>query len=122
MKKYILIGITVFLTTFYGSCFSQTITPKQSQDYVGKKVTVCGQVSNVFYYARGKGSPTFIDMGGNYPNQEFDIVIWEENRKNFSYDIESLEGSKICVTGKIKDYRGKPEIVVTNPTQINKRK
>ena len=122
MKKYILIGITVFLTAFYSSCFSQTITPKQAQDYVGKKVTVCGEVSNIFYYERGKGSPTFIDMGGNYPNQEFDVVIWEENRKKFSYDIESLEDSKICVTGRIKEYRGKPEIVVSNPTQINKEK
>jgi DNA/RNA endonuclease YhcR with UshA esterase domain len=27
-------------------------------------------------------------------------------------------GKRICVTGQISDYRGKPEIVLTDPSQL----
>jgi len=29
-----------------------------------------------------------------------------------------LDGKQICVSGKLVDYRGKPEIVVEDPKQI----
>ncbi len=103
------------------TCSAQTISPSQAKDYIGKKVTVCGQVSNVFYYERGKGSPTFIDMGGKYPNDQFEVLIWKEDRSKFSYDLQSLDQAKICVTGVIKEYKGKPEVEVSTPDQMKKQ-
>lgn len=56
-----------------------------------------------------------------YPNKLLEIPIWKENRAKFSYDLQSLDETNVCVTGTVKEYRGKPEIVVTNPNQIAKQ-
>ena len=32
--------------------------------------------------------------------------------------VVGLRGKRICVTGKISDYHGKPEIVLTDPRQL----
>lgn len=123
-NKTIIVGAiaTLILSGFSQFAFSQKIVPQQAKDYIGKKVTVCGLVSNVFYYERGKGSPTFIDMGGRYPKEQLDLVVWKEYREKFSYDLETLDETNICVTGVVKEYRGKPEIEVMNPDQIAKEK
>jgi hypothetical protein len=31
----------------------------------------------------------------------------------------SLRGKRVCVTGQIGDYHGKPEIVLTDPSQLS---
>lgn len=116
--KHILILFTIL--SIAATCSAQTINPSQAKDYIGKKVTVCGKVSTVFYYQRGKGSPTFIDMGGKYPNDQFEVLIWKENRGKFSYDLQSLNGTSICITGIVKEYKGKPEVEVSSPDQIKK--
>jgi len=38
--------------------------------------------------------------------------------RKFKYDLKELEGKNICVTGLIKEYKGKPEVIVSDPTQI----
>jgi DNA/RNA endonuclease YhcR with UshA esterase domain len=30
----------------------------------------------------------------------------------------SLRGKRVCVTGQIRDYRGKPEIILNDPSQL----
>jgi DNA/RNA endonuclease YhcR with UshA esterase domain len=43
-------------------------------------------------------------------------------RSNFSYKPEDyLKGKTICVTGTIKEYKGKPQIVVDKEDQIKVR-
>ena len=43
-------------------------------------------------------------------------------RGNFSYKPgEYLKGKTICVTGVVKDYKGKPEIVVDKEEQVKVR-
>ncbi len=45
-------------------------------------------------------------------------LIWGEYRDKFDYAPESLFGKTICVPGTITEHKGKPEIKVTNPSQI----
>jgi DNA/RNA endonuclease YhcR with UshA esterase domain len=45
-------------------------------------------------------------------------VIYGENRAKFGTLETSLLGKRICVTGQISDYRGKPEIVLIKPNQL----
>ena len=54
-----------------------------------------------------------VNMGGEYPNSLFTIVL-RGNAKSLD-----LDGKLICVTGKVIDYKGKPEIVVTDKSQID---
>ena len=40
------------------------------------------------------------------------------NREKFGTPETSLRDKRICVTGQISDYQGKPEIVLTDPSQL----
>ena len=50
--------------------------------------------------------------------RDFHAVIYEDNRSKFGTPETSLRGKRICVTGQISAYRGKPEIVLTDPSQL----
>ena len=102
----------------FNYCFSQTLSPNQAKDYIGKKITICGQVSGSYYSYKTKGKPTFLDMGGKYPASTFTVLIWSNYLNKFKYDLKELDGKNICVTGFIKEYKGKPEVVVSDPNQI----
>ena len=113
--KYFLI-LMIF---FSFSCHAQTrIDPSQSKAYVGKSVTVCGKIYGSYQSLRSKGQPTFLDMGGKYPNATFTVLVWGDDLSKFDYSLNSLVEKTVCVTGLIKLYRDKPEIIVSDPSQI----
>jgi hypothetical protein len=58
-------------------------------------------------------------MGDAYPNNPFTFVIYGADRKKFSYAPEEfLVNKQVCVSGEVKLYRDKPQIVVTDSTQV----
>jgi hypothetical protein len=95
------------------------ISDADAHRHVGREVTVCGHVASATHLASVRGGPTFLNFGKPYPNHTFTIVIWDDARGRFSDPPESLyEDADICVTGKVALYKGKPQIVVRSPTQI----
>ena len=97
----------------------QSIKPTDAEKYVGKEKTACGMVASATYASRTKGQPTFLNLDQPYPNQIFTVVIWGSDRKKFNNPPEAFyKGKTICVTGKIKSYKGRPEIIVNDPSQI----
>jgi len=62
---------------------------------------------------------TFLNLGGAYPNQKISVVIKGADRDKFKEAPEKLfAGRTICVKGIVEIYKGRPEIVVTEPVQI----
>jgi hypothetical protein len=100
------------------SCAADTLGPADAASRVGEEATVCGEVSGAKYSDHRKGKPTFIDFGPPHPNQVFTALIWGEYRDKFDYVPESLLGKRICVSGIITEHKGKPEIKVTETSQI----
>jgi hypothetical protein len=47
------------------------------------------------------------------------VLIWGSDRPKFGDPEETYRSKHICVTGKISDYKGVPEIVAFEPSQIN---
>ncbi len=94
---------------------AQEIRPAEAASYVGQSVTVIGTVSQVHYDK--KSGNTFINMGGRYPNHTFYGIIFADSSSAFS-GVGSLQGATVSITGRVKDYRGKPQIVLTSPSQI----
>ena len=45
------------------------------------------------------------------------MVVLLADGENFG-DLKGLNGKSVLVTGKIEDYRGKPEIKLTSPGQL----
>ena len=87
--------------------------------HVGEQATVCGVVKSARWASNSNRRPTFLNLDEAYPKQLFTVVIFEENRGKFTPPPETqFDKKRICVSGKIEDFRGTPEIVVSEPTQI----
>jgi DNA/RNA endonuclease YhcR with UshA esterase domain len=94
--------------------FSQAVSPDEAGQYISTNITVKGLVSQV---SQSRSGTIFINFGGEYPNVVFFAVIFDDYLDQFT-DVFSLEGAVIAVTGTVKMYRGKPEIILTSNSQI----
>jgi micrococcal nuclease len=122
MKQLLFSLIGVFLMAFDMKAQS-SIPATEASKNIGKKLTVCDKVFGGRFLENANGTPTLINMGDAYPNNPFSFVIFGEDRKKFSYKPEEfLVDKQICVTGEIKEFRGKPQIVVTDTAQVSIQK
>jgi hypothetical protein len=94
------------------------LDPADAIDHIGEEATVCGEVTGAKFSSHRKRKPTFIDFGPPHPNHVFTALIWGEFRDRFDYVPESLLGKTICVSGTITEHKGRPEIKVSEPSQI----
>lgn len=89
----------------------------EAQTHVGETTTVCGKVTGVHYAGTSRGKPTFINFDKPYPNQDFTVMIWDDERAGFG-NLEKYTGRQVCAHGVITEYRGKPEMVLHNPDAL----
>jgi hypothetical protein len=97
---------------------SKKLTAVEAKDHVGEHATVCGKVVSTRYAASTRGKPTFLNIDKSYPNPLFTILIWGENREKFGRPEEKFRDKQVCVTGKITEYRGGAETVISDPQNI----
>jgi len=96
------------------------ISASQAKYYVGEQATVCGTIVSTKFNQNGKSNPTYINLDKKFPDQEFTIVIFGKNRINFSYEPEKyLYNRKVCVTGKVEEYRGVPQMIIEHENAIS---
>ena len=115
MKKLLLLAISI---SFQQISFSQTVPIDSSKFYEGRVITVCSKVSDT-YVSKHEDATTFINFGNPYPYSTFSVVIFEKDLENFKYvPAEYLKGKIICVTGKVKIFKDKPEIIINSSSQI----
>jgi micrococcal nuclease len=88
--------------------------PQEMKGMAGTFQLVDGKVSNVGQ-ANGR---LFIDFSSN-GLRIFSAVIAPEDRRAFrDFDFEGLPARHIRIRGVVQDYRGRPEIALSNPAQI----
>jgi len=93
---------------------SEVISWKDAHRYYGKFVTVEGTI--VASYNSGKAC--FLNFHRNW-KRYFTAVIFSSNFHKFDSAPEQLyQGKKVRVKGMVREYRGKPEIIVNSPSQI----
>ena len=116
-------SLAIIITTTF-SCWAggRTITTNEASAHIGQTATVCGVVASAKYAYRSKGQPTLLNLDEPYPRQIFTALIWGNDRPAFGAPETTYSGKNICVTGRIKNYRGKPEIIVRTPSQITESK
>jgi len=117
-RKRILAALVAFVLWSTLGYAQGSISAVEAKNHVGEKATVCGEVASTRYAARSRGNPTFINLDKPYPNQVFTVLIWGNDRPKFGDPEEAYHDRHICVTGKISDYKGVPEIVAYDPSQI----
>lgn len=113
MKKLLTIGLTSFICAT-GFCQSKVSIDSVSK-HIGDSVMVCNKV----YGVKSLEKISFINLGANYPKSPLTIVVRAEARDLFPMPLETMYDNKnICVTGSIKEYKGRDEIEVRDPRQI----
>ena len=83
---------------------------EEVKNSTGKTVTVSGKV----FSSRDIGSMVLVNLGAAYPNQLLTVAL-----KGKAKELGSqLENKTITVEGEVIDYKGKPEIIITDPARI----
>lgn len=120
MKKMFSLTVSCI---FYLTGFCQhSISIDSVSMHIGERVTVCSKVFGTRFLDQSNRQPTFLNMGAAYPNSPLTVVIFGDDRKNFAGAPETMYADKeICVTGVIKEYKGKAEIIVNKPEEMEVR-
>jgi len=115
------IALSLAVVLFAVTCSAtstEKITASEAKNHMGQTATVCGVVASARYADNAKGKPTFLNLDKPYPNAIFTTVIWGEDRPKFGQPETELKDKRICVTGKIEEYRGTPEITLRDRSQL----
>lgn len=95
-------------------------TAAQAAERVGESLTVTGRVASSIFLENSDRKPTFLNLDKAYPNQPLTVVIFGKDRGLFETPPDQLfKGRIISVTGEVKSYRDRAEIVVTDPKAIS---
>lgn len=115
MKKLLFLLIVIITSAFK----TQAQKPKpesynvnQFVKHVGKKITMC---ETVYSFKILNDSVTMLNMGGNYPNQRFTVVV---SGREIQLNYDDLKGKHICVTGDTSVYMRRPEVLIYHTNQI----
>jgi micrococcal nuclease len=93
-----------------------TIDVCEAKNHIGKDVVVQGTAADSYSSVTGT---VFFNFGGIYPDNCFVAVIFKSNLANFSGSPEAIYKSKtVRVRGTVGEYQGKPEIIISDPAQI----
>jgi endonuclease YncB( thermonuclease family) len=86
----------------------------EAPNHVGEYACVSGKIDHVYTSQRGT---VFLDFCPDYKTCPFGVVIFNEDAHKFP-NPEQYEGKTLEITGLIKSYQGRPEIVLNTPDQI----
>jgi DNA/RNA endonuclease YhcR with UshA esterase domain len=112
MNKLIVTLIFFFLIISANIYAQDTISSKGAKDYIGQTVYIKGKVAAIFISDKGN---TFINFDDKSPNQTFTVAIFSDSKVDIS---KITEGCTLTVRGEVKEYKGKPEIIVNKNEQI----
>lgn len=114
-----LISTALFAILFV---FSATAQQKIQIDsvgaYIGQKVTVCSKVFGT-HVTKGEKPVTYLNLGAAYPNQKLTLVIFQKDKPNFPPTPEEYYNlQEVCATGKLKEYKGRAEMILSKKDEI----
>ncbi|GAB6138477.1 thermonuclease family protein [Halanaerobaculum tunisiense] len=87
---------------------------QDATNHLGEEVIVQGKIVNT-YNSRG---PIFLNFASDY-RAHLTAVIFVTDQNNFSVTpADYFLDRKVMIKGRIKEYEGAPEIIITEPRQI----
>jgi hypothetical protein len=94
------------------------LLPQEALSHAGESASVRGLVEQVSF-SRGNA---FLNFGGRYPRQAFTGFVRAGDIDTVGGEafLRSLLGNPITITGKIELFKGRPEIVISSPAQLEK--
>lgn len=89
------------------------VAAKGAELFYNQAATVTGKVAQVTI----REKVVFLNIDEKFPDSPFTGVIFAKDTNQFS-DLPKLKGQSVAITGKIKQYDSKPEIILTNASQL----
>ena len=86
---------------------------KDASNHIGENCQVSGKVDHIYISKKGT---VFFDFCPDYKNCPFSAVIFQSQANQF--DPFKYEQKVVQITGLIKTYQGRPEIIINEPSQI----
>ncbi|EEW24025.1 hypothetical protein [Rhodobacter ferrooxidans] len=114
IRSFCAVGLALCLAS---AAQSETISPQNAVYHVGEQTTVEGAIDQVSVSDKGT---IFLNFGGRFPNEVFYAVVFEDYADLFP-DARDMEGRIVAISGMIEMYKGKPEIILMSPDQIQQR-
>jgi hypothetical protein len=108
--KLITILLTLTSIAFGDDCLPIT----QAREHIGKTKCITGKVIKVTRLASGTH---FLNFCEDYRVCPFQVVVFRGDLKHVG-DVRQLEGRIIEIHGDIKDYDGRPEIILKDARQL----
>lgn len=111
--------LTLLLFVFTSTLFfaQEKVTLENIASFEGKTITLCETVTGT-HQTKSESKVTYLNFGKSFPDHAFTVVVFKNVLNEFTYDPLTLKNKKICVTGKVVFYKGKPQIVIKNESQI----
>jgi hypothetical protein len=88
----------------------------------GRTATVCGVVASADYMVCARAKPTFLTVVNPDqpdPKRALTAVIYGHDRAKFGAPETMLQAQRVCVTGYISYFRGRPEMILSTPRQLS---
>jgi hypothetical protein len=76
----------------------------------------CGSVVSARHAVELRGEPVFLTLGHADGDQDLTVVMLAENRARFG-SPEALIGRRICVSGRVQSFFGKPRMLPDTLTE-----
>ena len=111
--------VTMLMVMWVPICLGSAISPEDAKNHIGQTAEVRGVLEQV---STSKQGHVFLNFGGRYPNHIFTGFIrlpYVKEVGGLDF-LRSLEGKEVTISGIIKDYKGKPEIVISSSVQIER--
>lgn len=86
----------------------------EATNYLNKTMTITGKVARVSV----RPKIVYIDIDKSYPNSPFNGIVFPSATNEFP-NLKELKGKDVELTGKIAEYQGKPQIVLTKSNQLH---
>jgi hypothetical protein len=113
---------SVALSLWSLSAGAVTVTPADAMGQVGHTARVCGLVASTNYESDTRAHPTFLTLiSPDEPSasRALTAVIFGTDRAKFGTPEMALQGQRICVTGFVSFFRHRPEMILSNPSQVS---
>ena len=112
--------IAVLLSISVSAISQVNIELKDVLKHIGDSVQLYGVIYGGKYLENVKGSPTYLNVGADYPNAPLTLVMLGSVRNNYwKHTPEtSLIGKDCLIFGKLELYKDKPQIVIYSSKQL----
>jgi len=110
---YTVIGVGLSVSA-YGQAL---ISAKDAGAHINEKVVINDKIFGGKHFTTS--GITLLDVGGTHPKELLTLLIKADDRKKFTTAPEvAFKDKMVTIVGTVIDYKGKPEIIITDTTQI----